>query len=102
VTVLAQWLEHHISRAPSALRERVREYAIRSEREATELPGILAAAGQRALERVLGHAGDRTVALDLLAADALITLALLAQAQQRPEALDQFATTILQSSRPDA
>ena len=100
--MLAQWLEHHIARAPSALGERVREYAIQSEREATELPELLAAAGHQALQRVLGHAGDRTVALDLLAADALITLALLAQAQQRPEALDQFAATILRASRPDA
>jgi hypothetical protein len=100
--VLAQWLEHHITRAPSALKERVREYATQSERDAVELPGMLASAGHRALQRVLAHAGDRSVALDLLAADALITLALLAQAQQAPEALDQFAATILRASRPDA
>ncbi len=102
MTVLAQWLEHHITRAPSALKERVREYAVQGGRDATELPGVLAAAGHRALERVLSHAGDRSVALDLLAADALITLALLAQAQQAPERLDQFAATILRASRPDA
>jgi hypothetical protein len=102
VTVLAEWLEHHITRAPSALKGRVREYAIQGERDATELPGILGAAGQRALDRVLAHVGDRSVALDLLAADALITLALLAQAQQAPEGLDEFAATILRASRPDA
>jgi hypothetical protein len=102
VTVLALWLEHHIARAPSALKQRVREYAARSEHDASELPGVLAAAGHRALQRVLGHAGDRSVALDLLAADALITLALLAQAQQAPEALDQFAATTLRAHRPDA
>jgi len=31
VTVLAQWLEHHVSRAPSPLKGRVREYAVQSE-----------------------------------------------------------------------
>jgi hypothetical protein len=102
VTVLGEWLEHHIARAPSALKGRVREYARQSGSDATELPGSLAAAGHRALERVLVHAGDRSVALDLLAADALITLALLAEAQQAPERLDEFATSILQASRPDA
>jgi hypothetical protein len=102
VTVLVQWLEHHVSQAPSPLEGRVREYAVQSESDATELPGMLAAAGHRALERVLAHAGDRSVALDLLAADALITLALLAQAQQAPAGLDEFAATILRASRPDA
>jgi hypothetical protein len=100
--VLAQWLEHHITRAPPALKERVREYAIQSEGDAVELPSALASAGHRALQRVLAHAGDRSVALDLLAADALITLALLAQAQQAPETLDQFAATILRAIRPEA
>ena len=102
MTVLAEWLQHHITRAPSALKERVREYALQSERDAAQLSGILGAAGHRALDQVLAHAGDRSVALDLLAADALITLALLAQAQQAPEGLDEFAVTILRASRPDA
>ena len=52
------------------------------------------------LDRVTAHPGDRSVALDLLAADALITLALLAQAQRAPEDLARFATTILQAFRP--
>jgi hypothetical protein len=95
-------LEHHIARAPSALKQRVREYAGQSEHNAAELPDMLAAAGHRALQRVLGRAGDRSVALDLLAADALITLALLAQTERAPEALDHFAATILRADRPDA
>jgi hypothetical protein len=95
-------LEHHTARAPSALKQRVEDYAGQSEHDAAELPEMLAAAGHRALQRVLGCAGDRSVALDLLAADALITLALLAQAQHAPEALDQFAATILRADRPDA
>ena len=51
-----------------------------------------------ALRGVLTHAGDRTAALDLLAADALVTLALLAQAETRPDRLEEFATSILQLS----
>lgn len=58
-------------------------------------PEALAASGRRALDRVLARAGDRSVALDLLAADALVTLALLAQAQQRPGRLDAFAAALL-------
>ena len=49
---------------------------------------------------MVAHPGDRSVALDLLAADALITLALLAQAEQAPAALGAFATSLLQASRP--
>ncbi len=55
----------------------------------------LALAGRRALEQVVTHPGDRSVALDLLAADALITLALLAEAQRRPERLGEFAAGLI-------
>jgi hypothetical protein len=65
-------------------------------------PEALAAFGRRALERVLALAGDRSVALDLLAADALVTLALLAQAQQAPERLDAFARAVLRDVSPSA
>jgi hypothetical protein len=44
---------------------------------------------------VLTHPGDRSVALDLLAADALITLSLLAESQRRPERLGEFAADLL-------
>jgi hypothetical protein len=54
------------------------------------------------LDRVLSHPGDRSVALDLLAADALITLALLAQADTAPERLEEFATSVLRARRSDA
>ena len=59
------------------------------------IPDQLAAAGRHALDRVLGRVGDRSVALDLLAADALVTLALLAQAQTAPERLGAFAAGVL-------
>jgi hypothetical protein len=64
--------------------------------------GTLAAAAQSALGRVLSHAGDRSAALDLLAADALITLALQAQAQDAPERLEEFAISVLRTARPGA
>lgn len=74
-----------------------------TELEAGDLtPAGLAAAGRRALEQVLVHPGDRTVALDLLAADALVTLALLAQAQRDPGRLAGFATAVLRAGAPDA
>jgi len=60
----------------------------------------LALAGGQALEQVVTHPGDRSVALDLLAADALITLALLAQAQEDPAELGAFAASILRAVRP--
>ena len=96
---LARWLERHTAEAPAALRARVREHAL-STPPADGLPDTLARAGRATLERVVAHPGDRSVALDLLAADALITLALLAQAQRAPEALGAFATSVLQAVRP--
>jgi hypothetical protein len=65
-------------------------------------PDALAAAGRRALDQVLARAGDRSVALDLLAADALVTLALLAQAQTSPERLGEFAAAVLRDVSPAA
>jgi len=63
-------------------------------------PEALARSGRRALDRVLARAGDRSVALDLLAADALVTLALLAQAQSSPERLGDFAAAVLRDVSP--
>jgi hypothetical protein len=59
------------------------------------LAAALAAAGAAALDAVTCRPGDRTVALDLLAADALITLALLAQAEHDPAGLGDFAAGLL-------
>ncbi len=98
--VLGDWLDRHTSQAPAALRTRVREYALAAGGETRA--GTLAAAGQYALDRVLSHPGDRSAALDLLAADALITLALQAQAQDAPEGLEEFAASVLRATRPRA
>ena len=60
----------------------------------------LAGSARQALDRVLARGGDRSVALDLLAADALVTLALLAQAQEAPERLGAFAAAVLRDVSP--
>lgn len=99
MTEVDTWLGRHSERAPTALRARVREFAL-SASGATQ-SATLAAAGQSALDRVLSHPGDRSGALDLLAADALITLALLAQAQTAPERLEEFAISVLRTARAD-
>jgi hypothetical protein len=98
--VPGDWLDRHTSQAPAALRARVREYALAATGETRA--SSLATAGQSALDRVLSHPGDRSAALDLLAADALITLALQAQAQDAPERLEEFAASVLRATRPDA
>jgi hypothetical protein len=99
--VLPDWVERHTSEAPEALRTRVQQHLATADAGRT-VPDALARAAQQALGQVLTHPGDRSVALDLLAADALITLALLAQAQCAPAGLGEFAASILQSVRPDA
>ena len=94
------WLDRCTSQAPPALRVRVIEYALAASGDS--LSALLAAAGQAALTRVLSHSGDRSAALDLLAADALITLALRAQAEELPERLEEFAAAVLRTSRHNA
>jgi hypothetical protein len=98
--VLADWLERHTRQAPPALQARVAHSALQA--EGASLAERLASAGHAALDEVLSHAGDRSAALDLLAADALITLALLSQAEFGPDSLEEFATSILQSARSPA
>jgi len=98
--VSRDWLDRHTSRAPAALRDRVGEYALAA--AGSSPVTALAAAAQAALGRVLSHSGDRSAALDLLAADALITLALQAQAEEAPDRLEDFATSVLRTARPDA
>jgi hypothetical protein len=94
------WLDRHTSQAPTALRSRVRQYVGSTRGDA--LTSTLATAAHAALSRVLAHPGDRSVALDLLAADALITLALLAQAEVAPQELEEFAISVLRTRMPDA
>jgi hypothetical protein len=78
---------------PASLVSRARAYlppgpADRSEAER------LAAASRSALARAVAGPADRSVAGDLLAADALVTLALLACAEASPARLAEFARTL--------
>jgi hypothetical protein len=93
VSVDADWLLQHTRQSPTLLRARVQQYADAA--SGPTLAGTLSAAAEAALSQVLSHPGDRSIALDLLAADALITLALLAQAQSAPEQLEEFAISVL-------
>jgi hypothetical protein len=97
--VAAGWLDGRSNRAPDALRRRVHRHLAEVGACAADdpTPEALAQAGRRALDEVLAHAGDRSVALDLLAADALVTLALLAQAQRNPARLAGFAAEVLRA-----
>lgn len=92
------WVEAHTAEGPARLRERVLEHAAATVDGA---PGAeqLALAAERVLAIVEEHPGDRSIALDLLAADALITLALLAQAEADPARLGEFAEALLSAER---
>lgn len=89
-----QWLAEHSSGAPARLRERVEEY-LREVPGEPELAWSLVCAGRAALDRAIAAPEARAAALDLLAADALVTLALLAQAETAPEDLAAFAGSLL-------
>ena len=102
-----RWFEEQSAGAPQALREKAREY-LRSvdadgqpdgrtvgRMDGEDVPERLAAAARAALEVVLAHRGDRSIALDLLAADALVTLALKARAREDPAGLAHFAAELL-------
>jgi hypothetical protein len=80
------------------LRNRVFEHA-RVPSDATTIADHFSLAAERVLAIVEEHPGDRAIALDLLAADALITLALLAQSEAAPERLGAFAEGLLAAER---
>ncbi len=88
----AAWFAARTDGAPDALR-------VRSERFFAaaadgDMGGRLAAAAQRALEESMTFGAGRAAALDLLAADALITLALLAHAERDPAHLGDMAASL--------
>jgi hypothetical protein len=84
------WLLAKSDGAPAALRERAESYVAAVD-GVDGIPETLAAGGFEALRRTINSGGDRSAALDLLAADALVTLALLAQAESDPVGLAAFA-----------
>jgi hypothetical protein len=66
-----------------------------------DTPGVrLADAGRRALDAAIAAGASRDAALDLLAADALITLALLAESESEPLALGARALAIRDAVTP--
>jgi hypothetical protein len=85
------WLQRHAAGAPAPLRERALAYL---REEGRPLPEEVAAAGLRALRATLDLGPDRRAALDLLAADALVTLALLAKAESDPAGLGTLARAL--------
>lgn len=95
-----RWFAEQCAGAPLALRDRASEYLDR--RPSAEPALWLAGAASDALDVALAGGGDRRVALDLLAADALVTLALRARADSDPASLGAFAASLRQagSARP--
>jgi hypothetical protein len=83
------WLEARLEESPADLAARTREFIGRA--GGGPLPDRLARASRLALARAVGHPHDRAAALDLLAADALVTLALAAQVEADPEGVAAFA-----------
>ena len=86
------WLAERTAAAPDVLRAHAEAYV----RGVTDADGVpqLAIAGSRALAAAIAAGRDRAAALDLLAADALITLALLAQAERDPAELGAVARAV--------
>lgn len=85
----AAWFEAHTTDAPALLRARMREMAA-----ARWSAGGIGRAAVEGLATVAAHPGDRRIALDLLAADGLITLALLRRAEEAPEELAGFGAQL--------
>lgn len=95
---VADWLDSRRPAPPPTLRahlDRRVPPASRGAGEGDALPDHLAAAGRDLLERVLSDpAAGRDLALDLLAADALVTYAFEAQAEADPGRLVELARRI--------
>jgi len=96
LTAAQRWFEEQSAGAPVQLRERAAHFLEQTGASAG-LAERLAAAAAAALDTVLAHPGDRSAALDLLAADALVTLALKARAVQDPAGLGRFAAELRQA-----
>ena len=103
LTALRDWLDARTATAPPVLRARLFEHVRRTGAEGgsgQHCASLLARAGMASLEAVATHPGDRSVALDLLAADGLITLALLHCAETDPAGLAAFARGLTEAEAP--
>ena len=90
---LDPWLVAAVEGAPEQLRARV-EYWVSGAMAEKDLPARLGMAARAALHHSIAAGPGRAAALDLLAADALVTLALQAQAAIDPAGLREFAREI--------
>jgi hypothetical protein len=93
VTRVLDWFHQESAGAPAALQARAARY-LEASGAGEDLAEGLAAAATLALRATLEHPGGRDVALDLLAADALVTLALKARATGNPAGLAEFAARL--------
>jgi hypothetical protein len=94
--ILARWLDSRRPLPPAALRARI-DAALGRDllADADDVAEVLLAAGERLVRSLLGdEATSRASALDLLAADALVTYAFEA-ASERPAELSSRAATAM-------
>ena len=92
----AEWLAASATGAPAELVARASAWLgrVTPTRSASE---DLAEAGRKALDAAISSAVGRPAAADLLAADALVTLALEARAEEDPASLGEFAASVRRS-----
>lgn len=88
---LERWMEG----APDALRDCAREALERAHASGSDAERMGSAALER-LGAVLESSGDRAAALDLLAADALLTHACESAAAEGPDALEAFTRRLIE------
>lgn len=88
-----RWFQEQSEGAPEALRSRALHF-LQKQEDGPDADLQLAGAAREALAAALAQPGDRAVALDLLAADALVTLALKARAVTDPAGLLDFAARL--------
>jgi hypothetical protein len=86
------WLEARLDESPAELAARTRDFIARA--TPARLPDRLAEASRLALARAVGRPHERAAALDLLVADALVTLALAAQVEVEPDEVAAFASRL--------
>ncbi|MGK7313601.1 MAG: hypothetical protein ACN0LA_15410 [Candidatus Longimicrobiales bacterium M2_2A_002] len=93
MTDLARWLDERASEAPPSVRLMVEERVAETDPSAP-LHDRLAAAGLTALEDVVARPSERRTAATLLAADALLTYACEAAAEEGLATLDRLTESL--------
>lgn len=89
----ARWLDERTTNAPMPLRDRMQS-ALAQSSAPVSVHEALAAAAQLCLQAALLRPAHRAAALDLLAADALLTHACAAAADAGPQELARFTTAL--------